>query len=186
MPLRPSAAACGEISAHVGGLQLFDTFDRTGAAEFPFHRQVVFRALCEAVPAIPGMKIERQDELAARLDVSVGMSAFSWGERVAISVTSTGPSSSSVGVASGANTIFGSATVHGKNRKNVAQIIAKTSDILKLKGTIWSAELGPAETPQSGASGSLTDELMKLADLQKQGLLTEEEFHTAKAHLLAR
>lgn len=164
---------------------MFDTFDRTGTAEFPFSKAVVFRALSEAVPSIAGMKVERQDDLATRLDVSVGMSAFSWGEKVSISVTSTGPKSSVIGVASGAKTILGSATVHGKNRKNVAQIIARTSDILKAKGTQWSAELDLPEPASSSVENSLPEQLAKLADLQKQGVLSEAEFQAAKARLLA-
>jgi len=164
---------------------MFDTFDRTGTAEFPFAKPVVFRALCEAVPSIAGMKVERKDELASRLDVSVGMSAFSWGEKVSIGVTSTGPNASTVGVASGAKTILGSATVHGKNRKNVAQIIAKTSDILQAKGAAWAAELGAPEPSASRATGALSDELTKLAGLRDAGVLSAEEFQAAKTRLLA-
>ena len=41
--------------------------------------------------------------------------------------------------------------------------------------------------PQPAAvQGTITDELRKLADLKQQGLLTDEEFSTAKAKLLAR
>ena len=165
---------------------MFDTFDRTGTAEFPFPKHVVFRALCEAIPSLGGMKIDRKDELAARLDVSVGMSAFSWGEKVSVAVTSAGTNSSTVGVASGAKTILGSATVHGKNRKNVAQIIARASDILNSKGVTWAAELAAAQpNPVAAASGSISDELTKLAAFRDQGVLTEQEFQAAKGRLLS-
>ena len=58
---------------------LFDTFDRTGNAEFPFPKEVVFRAVYTAVSALPGMSIASYDQLALHLDVNTGMSAFSWG-----------------------------------------------------------------------------------------------------------
>jgi hypothetical protein len=166
---------------------VFDTFDRTGTVEFPFPKKVVFHALTLAVPSIPGMKVEREDRIASRLDVSVGMSAFSWGERVSIAVTSSGPDSSTLGIASGAKTILGSATVHGKNRKNVAQIIARTSDILKDKGADWTAELVAREPPATtpAPTASIADELSKLAALRDQGVLSPVEFEAAKAKLIS-
>ena len=88
---------------------LFDTFDRTGNAEFSFHKQVVFRALCMAVEELDGMTIDSRDDLASRLDVKTGMSLFSWGERVTISVTGSGENSAVVSIQSGAKTILGSA-----------------------------------------------------------------------------
>lgn len=166
---------------------MFDTFDRTGVAEFPFAKDVVFRAVCEAIPRIRGMKIDRKDDLASRLDISAEMSAFSWGERVSVAVTSAGPNSSTVGIASGAKTILGSATVHGKSRKNVAQIIAETSEILKEKGQQWTAEIGLFQPPgtAAGLPGSISAELEKLASLRDQGVLTEPEFQAAKGRLLS-
>jgi hypothetical protein len=62
----------------------FDTFERTGKAEFPFPKQVVFRALCEAVAQKSKMKIESRDALASRLEIMTGMSALSWGERITV------------------------------------------------------------------------------------------------------
>ena len=107
---------------------LFDTFDRTGSAEFPFPKQVVFRALCAAVEELNGMSIENRDDLASRLDVKTGMSAFSWGEKVSISVAGNGANAAVASVQSAARTIFGSATTHGKNRANVREIILVLTD----------------------------------------------------------
>ena len=107
---------------------LFDTFDRTGNAEFPFPKQVVFRAVINAVEDLRGMKIESRDELACRVDVNCGLSAFSWGEKVTITVTGNGPETAVVSVQSGAKSVFGSATTHGKNRENI-----KKSSLLLLK-----------------------------------------------------
>jgi hypothetical protein len=44
----------------------------------------------------------------------------------------------------------------------------------------------PTTTAHDGPPTSAADELRKLADMKQQGLLTDEEFSTAKAKLLAR
>lgn len=168
---------------------LFDTFDRTGNAEFQFHKQIVFRAVCAAVEGLKGMNIENRDELACRLDVKTGISAFSWGEKVSISITGNGADSAVVSVQSGAKTIFGSATTHGKNRENVKQIIQRTSELLAQHASEWQEEMGlKSLAPMSNSTGQVTqsiaDEISKLAVLRDQGLLSPEEFNGQKARLL--
>lgn len=93
---------------------LFDTFDRTGNAEFPFPKLVVFRALCVAIEEIWGMSIENRDDLGSHLDLKAGMSAFSWGERISVSVTANGSNAAIVSVQSGAKSVLGSAVTHGR------------------------------------------------------------------------
>jgi hypothetical protein len=168
---------------------MFDTFDRSGNAEFPFNKQVVFRAVCAAVKEIRGMDIENENELASRLDIKSGMSAFSWGEKISISVTGNGANSSVVSVQSGAKTIFGSATTHSKNRENVKKIIQGTSEQLAQNGSDWQSELGlktevPITHSSEQAIQSIADEISKFAALRDQGLLSEEEFSKQKARLL--
>lgn len=166
---------------------LFDTFDRTGNAEFPFPKQVVFRAVATAVEGLSGMNIESRDELACRVDVKTGMSAFSWGEKVSIVVTGNGPSAAIVSVQSAAKTIFGSATTHGKNRENVKEVIRRTSELLVQHGSEWINEMGlqqQALAPTTQPTQLVADELVKLAALRDQGLLTPEEFNGQKARLL--
>jgi hypothetical protein len=163
---------------------MFDTFDRTGAAEFPFPRKVVFRALCEAVPLMPGMKIERCDDLACRLDVSTGVSAWSWGEKVTVAVSSAGDQSASLSIQSAVKTVFGSASGHGKNRQNVRAIVEQTSRVLSAKGEEWKQELGLGAAPIQ-SSNSIAEELSKLAALRNDGVLDEAEFMAAKARLLS-
>lgn len=164
---------------------LFDTFDRTGNAELPFHKQVVFRAVCSAVEGLKGMNIEYRDELACRLDVKTGMSAFSWGEKVSISITGNGADAAVVSVQSGAKTIFGSATTHGKNRKNVRHIIQRTSELLAQHASEWQKEMRlEPQAPIPSSTRSIADEILKLAALRDQGLLSPEEFNGQKARLL--
>jgi hypothetical protein len=168
---------------------MFDTFDRTGSAEFPFPKPVVFKALSEAVARIRGMTVENVDALAGRIDIKTGMSAFSWGERVSISVSSKGTDAASVSIGSGARTIFGSATVHGKNRQNVKDILEATSRVLQAKGDAWRAQMAPTPVPSTPAltpAVSVADELMKLAALRDSGVLSAEEFNAQKAKILSR
>jgi hypothetical protein len=168
---------------------LFDTFDRTGNAEFPFPKQVVFRAVCVAVEGQSRICIENRDDLASRLDVKTGMSAFSWGEKVSISVVASDRNSAVVSIQSASKTIFGSAMTHGKNRENVRKIINQTSNLLSQYGSRWQEEMGlktstPSSTSAEHSSRLVADELMKLADLLKSGVLTPEEFSAQKARLL--
>jgi hypothetical protein len=165
---------------------LFDTFDRTGSAEFPFPKQVVFRALCAAVNEIGGLNIENRDDLASRLDIKTGVSAFSWGEKVSVSVTANGSDLAAVSVQSGAKTVFGSGTSHGKNRKNVREILTHTSQLLQQHGAAWREEMGLTSQNHSTDQPlpSVADELLKLAALRDQGILSPEEFNQQKARLL--
>jgi len=168
---------------------LFDTFDRTGSAEFPYPKQVVFRAVCVAVEELPGMRIQDRDDLASRLHVKTGISAFSWGETVSISVTGSGANAALVSIQSAAKSVFGSATTHGKNRENVRKIISHTSALLTQNGAQWEEEMGlklstPASTSNEQSPRLVADELMKLAELRSAGILTDAEFDAQKAKLL--
>lgn len=168
---------------------MFDTFDRTGNAEFPFHKKVVFRAVCESVQRIRGMDITNQDDLASRLDVKTGASAFSWGEKVSITVTGNGEESAVVSIQSGVKTVLGSATAHGKNRENVKQIINRTSELLGEYGSAWAKEMGLNALPVRSTSTekllhSIADEITKLAELRDRGILSDDEFNTQKARVL--
>ena len=166
---------------------VFDTFDRTGEAEFDFPKKVVFRALSEALKCLRGMDIENRDDLASRLDIKTGVSAFSWGERVSVSVIEKSQNTAVISVRSGAKTIFGSDTAHGKNRENVKLIINQTSKLLSEHGLKWTEELGLSPSVMHAVSGSasIADELIKLASLRDQGILTQEEFALQKSRILS-
>lgn len=172
---------------------MFDTFDRNGNAEFPFPKSVVYRAVCEAVRSIRGMTVERQDDLTSRIEIKTGMSAMSWGEKITISVSNAGQTASVVAIGSGAKTVFGSATAHGKNKKNVSDILSATSEVLQREGQKWMTEW--RESPEGAqtvpaptggpATRSVADELIKLAELRDKGILTEEEFAAQKVKILS-
>ncbi|MUZ72946.1 hypothetical protein GOZ90_09650 [Agrobacterium vitis] len=173
-------------------MTMFDTFDRTGNAEFPFPKTVVYQAICEAVRGIRGMTVERKDELTTRLEVKTGMSAFSWGEKITISVSSSGQNAI-VSIGSGAKTIIGSATSHGKNKKNVSDILNATSTLLERHGQEWLSELAPPPIAQAALPDphnstilrSVADELMKLAKLRDEGIITDAEFDALKSKIIS-
>ncbi len=169
-------------------MSMFDTFDRTGVAEFLFPREVVFKAVEHAVVEVKGMTIQDSSPTGGFLNIKTGATAMSWGENVKVSVLSSGPWSAQVQIASAGKTILGSATTHGKNQKNVAALIRTTGSILDRFGAKWVEDLGLAKPQQSpstgGASPSKADELKKLADLHTQGILTDAEFATEKTRLL--
>jgi hypothetical protein len=158
-------------------MSMFDTFDRTGSVEFPFPTDIVFRAVETAVGNLPGMEVDEASPLAGHLSVKTSMSAFSWGEKVAISVLEAGPSRSRVQIGSAAKTIFGSGTTHGKNRKNVQRIIAATSEVLEQHRNESSAE------PGSGAD--VEERLRRLADLRARGVVSDTEYAERRAQILS-
>jgi hypothetical protein len=166
-------------SATFGGVSsmLHTSSDRTAKFEYPFPKQVVFRALRAAVGRIWGMRVRSCDELACRLDIATGISALAWGETVSISVFGNGEQAAVVSVQSAAKVALGS--VNRQNQKNIRDILNRTSAVLKEHGVKWRQELGLAEAP-----ASVADELMKLAQLRDKGLLKEAEFEAQKARLL--
>jgi hypothetical protein len=168
----------------------FDTFDRTGAVEFPFPTVVVFRALETAVPTLKGMKIAESNQIAGHLFIKTGASAWSWGEKVQLSVLDAGPGRSRLQIASGGKTIMGSATTHSKNRKNVQNIISATSKELELHGDEWTRELAPTPPPPPPpppptlGQSDIETRLAHLKDLHTKGLISDEDFESRKISIL--
>lgn len=169
----------------------FDTFDRTGSVDFPYPKSVVFRAVREAVKGLKGMRTEALDELASRIDIKTGISAFSWGEVVAVSVVAKDFGTATVSIQSAAKTIFGSAVAHGKNRENIKNIIKRTSELLSNHGREWADEKAASIASakprlQKTQVGSIADELAKLLELKNLGVLTSQEFDAQKSKLLGQ
>jgi hypothetical protein len=167
---------------------IFDTFDRTGAVESPFTPEVVFRAVEAAVRGTSGMSIEEANPLAGHLSVKTSVSAFSWGEKVLVSVLDAGSGRSRVQIGSAAKTIMGSATTHGKNRKNVQRIISATSKVLEQHGSEWSlASPEEVETGGHAVAPEVDSEarLRKLDSLRGKSLVTEDKYAARKAEILS-
>ncbi|CNI05446.1 hypothetical protein [Yersinia pekkanenii] len=97
--------------------------------QFPYNADFVFDVLEKAVENV-GMSIKESDRSLRRATVSVGMSLFSWGENVSISVNKIDDESSVVAMDSSLK--FG-ASVAGshKHQKNFDKIIYSLSNVLK-------------------------------------------------------
>jgi hypothetical protein len=106
--------------------------DHNGESEFPLSKDLVYAAMCKAIPTIKGMKIESADKLQGRLIVKAGVSLFSWGENIPIQLISVNENLTKVQITSSPKTgiMLGGAFDMGKNRKNIESILSSTSRIL--------------------------------------------------------
>lgn len=107
--------------------------DHNGECEIPMAKNNVFDALCLAIPAIKGMKIDSSDKLLGRIVVKAGVSLFSWGENIPIQVLEISENRTKIQITSSPKTgvMFGGAMDMGKNRKNIEKILSATSQILQ-------------------------------------------------------
>lgn len=106
--------------------------DHNGESEFPLSKELVYAAMCKAIPTIKGMKIESADKLQGRIIVKAGVSLNSWGENIPIQLISVNENLTKVQITSSPKTgiMFGGAFDMGKNRKNIESILSSTSRIL--------------------------------------------------------
>ncbi len=113
--------------------------DQNGESEFPMSKDKVFEAMCIAIPAIDGLKIESADKLQGRFLVKGGVSLYSWGEHIPIQLIEISENRTRVQITSSPKTgiMFGGAFDMGKNRKNIEDILSYTSKLL-------SAQVQPA------------------------------------------
>jgi hypothetical protein len=107
--------------------------DHNGECEFPLSKDLVYRALRQAIPSIQGMTVENADPLLGRIVVKAGVSMFSWGENIPIQLQEIGPNKTKVQITSTPKTgvMFGGAFDMGKNSKNIEDILAATSRVLQ-------------------------------------------------------
>ncbi len=114
--------------------------NNSGEAEFPFDKRTVFNALLRAIPRVEGMSVHSSDHLSARVVVKAGMSLFSWGEHIPITLTEPTPNRTQVRISSAPKTGISTGgfldddgffavgdTSFGKNRRNVDNIFSELS-----------------------------------------------------------
>lgn len=107
--------------------------DHNGESEFPVSKNLVFDAMCIAIPTIKGLKVENADKLQGRILVKAGVSLYSWGENIPIQLLGIDENKTKVQITSSPKTgiMFGGAFDMGKNRKNIENILSATSSILQ-------------------------------------------------------
>lgn len=127
--------------------------------------------------ALGSYKIDKFDDNLKIAYLKAGVSLFSWGENINVSVkkSATGATVSIISVPK-TGVMLGGAMDMGKNRKNINEISQALSNALKKYQLI--------ETDNLSTSPDVADEILKLAKLKDSGILTQEEFDAKKKQLL--
>lgn len=152
--------------------------DHNGEAEFPYTKDDVFDAIVRAIPTISGMNVHSVDKLSGRILAKAGVTLFSWGEDIPISVTEVSYGRTKVSVTSTPKTglMFGGAMDMGKNRQNIENILSATSKIL--------SSISPSPRQAKLESGLAVERLTKLKELLDKDLITIGEFENLKNEIL--
>lgn len=153
--------------------------DHNGEAEFPYAKEDVFDAIVTAIPTISGLTVHTVDKLSGRILAKAGVTLFSWGEDIPISVIEVSYGRTKVSVTSSPKTglMFGGAMDMGKNRQNIENILSATSKIL--------SSISPIPQQAKPESGSASERLTKLKELLENGLITTAEFEKRKNEILS-
>lgn len=153
--------------------------DHATSAKVPYAPDDVFEALKHCCKYIGGINIDSIDDVLKTIYLKAGVSLFSWGENVTVTVKSSDDGESIVEITSAPKTgvMFGGAADMGKNKKNMKNIMDALSKDLKKYSMV-------EKKSQASPNLSIADEIKKYAELKEQGLLTEEEFQAKKKQLL--
>ena len=153
--------------------------DHTTSVKVPYSLDDTFQALKQSSQYLYGMKVDSVDDLLKTMYLKAGVSAFSWGENITVSVKSAEDGQTVVEISSASKTgAIGGALDMGKNNRNLKTIMDELSMELKKYPQV-------KKNNESIASArSIADEIKEFAELTKQGILTEEEFNAKKKQLL--
>ena len=90
-----------------------------------FGWQKVYEALEKAIATINGMSIDSKNEITKTITLKAGVSMFSWGENLTISLSDIGEGKTKISILSTPKTgvLFGGTIDMGKNRKNINSIL---------------------------------------------------------------
>lgn len=152
--------------------------DHNQAIQVPYSLEDTFTALKSICSKLSGFSVDKFDETLKIAYLKAGVSLFSWGENVNVTVTSSQSGGSEISILSTPKTgiLFGGANDMGKNRKNINTIMSALSEELK--------KYTPEKLQNSTSVEIVADEIKKLAELKNQGILTEDEFSQKKKQLL--
>jgi hypothetical protein len=147
---------------------------QTEEKELLFNKDIVFDAMCAAIPNIDGMKVIKQDKAGGFIKVEADTSLWSWGENISISLSSLSDSKTKVRVVSSSQLgrWLGGGFEMGKNKKNIGKIFFMTLLVL------------PTLNYKEQNVSSVADEIIKLKKLLDEGILSSDEFNELKNKLL--
>jgi hypothetical protein len=147
--------------------------DHEGGVAVDYSKEEVLSAIEQAVPGIAGMRLERVDRITGHVVVKTGVSLFSWGENISLSVVEMSPSKSRISIISSPKTgVIGGAFDMGKNRRNIEKIIETISEAL-----------GRMEPTNRGSNPK--ERLQNLKDLLASNLISQDEYEKRKQEILA-
>jgi hypothetical protein len=107
--------------------------DHTQEVIIDFAWEKVLSAVEKAIPNIKGMKIDSVNKITKTISLKAGISLFSWGENLTVTLTPLEGDKTKVSILSTPKTgvMLGGAMDMGKNRKNISMIFDEMSKNLK-------------------------------------------------------
>jgi len=153
-------------------------FDKEGNIEVPYKKDDVFNAIDESIPKISGMKITKSDKTRGYFQINSGISLFSWGENLEITLKdSLGGTIISI---SSSNKII--LDLYGKNKRNIELLYQNISESLSKY-----QQLEESKQNNSNFENSDMDPIIRMEQLKKMldnNLISQEEYDMKKAEIL--
>jgi hypothetical protein len=151
---------------------------------YPASRERLYAALLRTVSEL-GYSITNTDGQSGTISFSTGMSMRSWsGQNMTATIFALAEGGSKV-VVGGKREQKGSPFGGGGQIVDWGEKGKITGKLLEHLDRMLEETPEPAPAAAAGGSPSTVEELQRLASLRAQGVLTEEEFATAKAKVLA-
>lgn len=146
--------------------------------EVPYQADDVYKAVKEVVTynKYHNFELDSEDETLKIIYLKTGVSLFSWGENIKVSIEQGNSKNSKIKISSMPKTgiMFGGAFDMGKNRKNVQELLNEISIELEKYEKI--------EYKKDRNDNS--EQIEKWFKLKEKGIITEEEFERKKQELL--
>lgn len=153
-------------------------FDKEGNLEVPYKKDDVYNAIVESIPRIKGMNITKSDKMRGYFQINSGMTLFSWGENLEITLKdSLGGTIISV---SSSNKII--LDIYGKNKRNIEIIYQNISESLSKYPTIDVNQHTIPHTEYSNLEPIKRMEQIK--NMLDNNLISQEEYDMKKQEIL--
>ena len=104
--------------------------DHTQEVVVDFAWEKVFSAVEKAIPNIKGMNIDSVNKITKTISIKAGISLFSWGENLTVTITPLEGDKTKVSILSTPKTGMLGGDM-GKNRKNISMIFDEMSKYLR-------------------------------------------------------
>lgn len=147
--------------------------DHNQGVQVPYSIEDTFMALRQACQNLDGFNINDFDETLKILYLKAGVSLFSWGENITVTVASCDNGNSEISILSTPKTgvMFGGTVDMGKNRKNINTIMSALSEELKNYVQV---------TKNLLQQNQLQTKLENLQNLKNKGYLLKMNFQVRK------